>query len=424
LKRCARTGDANMAQAYGENLKQAMDTLRTHKLRSSLTVFGVVLGVSVIMLVAALITGFDQQIQENIKQFGADTAFVTKWDQGRHGGPPPLEERQRKPLTVEDAKALQESCPAVKNVTAFLMARWDQVHSVRTKAGEVTAIDFRGVQPNFGQVYANAATLQGRFISEGDDLHKEKVVMLGENVAPVLFPDGQAVGKDVMIDGSDFLVIGVVEKPKGGFGMGDEDRRVLIPFSTFHKIYPMADELNIRMQAFPKVLNQAVDQAREVLERRRKVPYGGKDNFSIETAEQQVAEFHNIVGMVALAMVVLSSIGLLVGGIGVMNIMLVSVTERTREIGVRKAIGAKSRDITWQFLLEAMTLTGAGGVIALILVNALVLLIQVALKWPGRVPLWAAVTGIAVSVSVGLVFGVWPAMKAAKLDPVEALRYE
>jgi putative ABC transport system permease protein len=413
-----------MAQAYGENLKQAMDTLRTHKLRSSLTVFGVVLGVSVIMLVAALITGFDQQIQENIKQFGADTAFVTKWDQGRHGGPPPLEERQRKPLTVEDAKALQESCPAVKNVTAFLMARWDQVHSVRTKAGEVTAIDFRGVQPNFGQVYANAATLQGRFISEGDDLHKEKVVMLGENVAPVLFPDGQAVGKDVMIDGSDFLVVGVVEKPKGGFGMGDEDRRVLIPFSTFHKIYPMADELNIRMQAFPRVLNQAVDQAREVLERRRKVPYGGKDNFSIETAEQQVAEFHNIVGMVALAMVVLSSIGLLVGGIGVMNIMLVSVTERTREIGVRKAIGAKSRDITWQFLLEAMTLTGAGGVIALILVNALVLLIQVALKWPGRVPLWAAVTGIAVSVSVGLVFGVWPAMKAAKLDPVEALRYE
>jgi putative ABC transport system permease protein len=424
LKLCARTGDANMAQAYGENLKQAMDTLRTHKLRSSLTVFGVVLGVSVIMLVAALITGFDQQIQENIKQFGADTAFVTKWDQGRHGGPPPLEERQRKPLTVEDAKALQESCPAVKNVTAFLMARWDQAHSVRTKAGEVTGIDFRGVQPNFGQVYANAATLQGRFISEGDDLHKEKVVMLGENVAPVLFPDGQAVGKDVMIDGSDFLVVGVVEKPKGGFGMGDEDRRVLIPFSTFHKIYPMADELNIRMQAYPKVLSQAVDQAREVLERRRKVPYGGKDNFSIETAEQQVAEFHNIVGMVALAMVVLSSIGLLVGGIGVMNIMLVSVTERTREIGVRKAIGARRGDITWQFLLEAMTLTGAGGVIALILVNALVFLIQVALKWPGRVPLWAAVTGIAVSVSVGLVFGVWPAMKAAKLDPVEALRYE
>jgi putative ABC transport system permease protein len=227
-----------------------------------------------------------------------------------------------------------------------------------------------------------------------------------------------------MIDGSDFLVVGVVEKPKGGFGMGDEDRRVLIPISTFRKVYPTADEVNMRAQAFPKMLDQAVDQVREVLERRRNVPFGGKDNFSIATAEQQVEEFHNIVGKVALATVVLSSIGLLVGGIGVMNIMLVSVTERTREIGIRKAIGAKSRDITWQFLLEAMTLTGTGGVIALLLVNALVLLIRVTLQWPGSVPAWAAGTGVAVSVSIGLIFGVWPAMKAAKLDPVEALRYE
>ena len=413
-----------MAQACGENLKQAMDTLRTHKLRSALTVFGVVLGVSVIMLVAALLTGFDQQIQQNINQFGADTAFITKWDQGRHGGPPPLEEQQRKPLTLEDAVALKEKCPAVKDVTVFLQTNWSHTHAVRTKAGEVSAIDFRGVQPNFGEVYANAATLEGRFIGEGDDLHKEKVVLLGQNVAPVLFPEGHPVGKDVLIDGEDFLVIGVVEKPKGGFGMGDEDRRVLIPFSTFRKIYPDADEVQMRAQAYPKMLDQAVDQMTEVLERRRNVPYGGKDNFSIGTAEQEVSNFHSIMMMVYLAMIVLSGIGLLIGGVGVMNIMLVSVTERTREIGVRKAIGAKSKDITWQFLLEAMTLTGAGGVIALVLVNGMVLLIRLTLKWPGSVPVWAASTGIAVSVIVGLVFGVWPAMKAAKLDPVEALRYE
>jgi putative ABC transport system permease protein len=392
-------------------------------MRSALTVFGVVLGVSVIMLVAGLINGFDQTIQEQIKQFGSDTAFISKWDQGRHGDAP-LEERQRKALTIDDERAILEGCTQVKSVTAFLQTDWMHPHSVRTKAGEVTAIDYRGVQPNFGQVYANAATLEGRFIGEGDDLHKEKVVMLGENVAPVLFPEGHPVGKDVTIDGSDFLVIGVVEKPKGGFGIGDEDRRVLIPYSTFKKIYPDATEVSMRAQAVPARLSDAVDQIREVLERRRGVPYGGKDNFSINTAEEQVAEFHNIMVMVYVATIVLSSIGLLIGGVGVMNIMLVSVTERTREIGVRKAIGARNGDITWQFLLEAMTLTGAGGLIALILVNGLVLLIRLTLDWHGVVPLWAIVAGLVVSVSIGLIFGVWPATKAAKLDPVEALRYE
>jgi len=413
-----------MAQAYGENLKQAMDTLKAHKLRSFLTVFGVVLGVSVIMLVAALITGFDHQVQENVKQYGADTAFISRFDQGPHGGGRrPKDERERKPLTLEDAEAIKEGSPAVKNVTVFL-TWWEQQHSVRTKSGEVSAIDFRGVQANFGQVYANAATLEGRFISEGDDLHREKVVMLGENAAPVLFPGVSPVGKDVMIDGSAFLVIGVVEKPKGMFGNDDEDRRVLIPYNTFRKIYPGAYENSIRLQAYPNMLDQAVDQATEVLRRRRNVPFNGKDSFSIQTSQQIVEQFHSILGMVALATIVLSGIGLLIGGVGVMNIMLVSVTERTREIGIRKAIGAKSGDITWQFLLEAMTLTGAGGVIALLLVNGLVLLVRLGLKWPGSVPVWAAVTGIVVSVCVGLVFGVWPAMKAAKLDPVEALRYE
>ena len=401
-----------------------MDTLRTHKMRSALTVFGVVLGVSVIMLVAALLTGFDYTIQENMKQFGADTAFVSKWDQGFHGGSAPLEERLRKPLTLEDANAIKDGSRAVKSVTAFIQTPWMQSHTVRTKSGEVTAIDFRGVQPNFGQVYANAATIEGRFIAEGDDLHKEKVVMLGENVAPVLFPGGHPIGKDVMIDGTNFQVIGVVEKPKGGFGMGDEDRRVLIPFNTFKKIYPAADELNMRIQAYPGQLDQMVDEATEILRRRRNVAYNGKNNFSIATPAQEVDEFHNIMTMVYLGTMVLSAIGLLIGGVGVMNIMLVSVTERTREIGVRKAIGAKRKDITWQFLLEAMTLTGAGGILALVLVNALVLLIRATLKWHGVVPIWAAALGITVSVSIGLIFGVWPAMKAAKLDPVEALRYE
>ena len=303
-----------MAQAYGENLRQAMDTLRTHKLRSALTVFGVVLGVSVIMLVAALITGFNQKIEEEIKQYGADTAFITKWDRSRNG-PPALEERQRKPLTEEDAQAIREGCPAVKRASAWIAPSWEQTHAIRTKAGTVTAIDFRGVEPDFGLVYANATLSEGRFISEGDNLHKEKVVLIGENVAPALFPEGQAVGKDVFIDGSAFQVIGVLEKAKGGFGADEEDRRVLIPYSTFKKIYASADDVSIRAQAYPGRLEEAVDQIREVMERRRGVPFGGKDNFSISTAEQQVAQFHDMVDKVALATVVLSSIGLLVGGI-------------------------------------------------------------------------------------------------------------
>jgi putative ABC transport system permease protein len=199
---------------------------------------------------------------------------------------------------------------------------------------------------------------------------------------------------------------------------------VLIPYSTFRKVYPGSYENFIRMQARENQLDLAVDQTREVLRRRRNVPYDKPDNFSLQTSQQQVEEFHNIVGKVALATVVLSSIGLLIGGVGVMNIMLVSVTERTREIGVRKAIGARRGDITWQFLLEAMTLTGVGGLIALLGVNGLVLLIRTATSWRPVVPLWAVIVGIVVSVSIGLIFGVWPATKAAKLDPVEALRYE
>src|SRR5213595_3957008 len=284
-----------MAQQHGENLKQAMDTLRAHKLRSFLTVFGVVLGVSVIMLVAALITGFDQQVQESIKQYGADTAFVSRFDQGPHGGRRPKEERERKPLTLEDAQAIKELCPAVKDLTVFINW-WEQQHSVRTKDGEVTAIDFRGVEPNFGQVYANAATLEGRFITEVDNVHREKVVMLGENAAPVLFPNVSPVGKDVMIDGSAFRVIGVVEKPKGMFGQDDEDRRVLIPYNTFRKIYLGAYENSIRIQAYPNMLDQAVDQATEVLRRRRNVPYDGKNSFSIQTSQQIVEQFHSILG--------------------------------------------------------------------------------------------------------------------------------
>jgi len=410
-------------QDFRENLILALDTLRSHKLRSFLTVLGVVIGVGVIIVVVALLDAFNKTIVEEISGFGADTAFISRFPQGPHFGRLTKEERMRKPLTLEDGQGILEASPAVKSVAVSIF-RWRHPTGVRYKDNEVTGADFRGTFPSFMEVYANASMKTGRFFTESENLHREKIVVIGENVADALFPRVDAVGKEILVDGSPFLVLGVFEKPKGGFGMEDEDRRVVIPYYTFRKIYPGEEEHGIRIQARTGQLDLAVDEAREVLRRRRNVGYSQPDNFSIQTSQQAVEQFHQIVGAIALVMVVLSSIGLLVGGVGVMNIMLVSVTERTREIGVRKAIGARRRDIAWQFIFEATTLTAMGGVIGILLAGSIALLIPVVTGMKAAVPLWAVVAGLVVSASVGLIFGVWPALKAAQLDPVEALRYE
>ncbi len=412
-----------MKQDFRENLFLALDTLRSHKLRSFLTVLGVVIGVAVIILVGALIAGFERTISSEILGFGADTAFVFKFQQGIRFGRLSKEERMRKPLTREDGEAILEACPAVKAIAISLFPP-EETHRVSYNGVEVVGLDFRGTFPAFTQVYANAVLKEGRFFTDAENIHREEVVVIGENVASALFPGGGAVGLEVRADGNPLRVVGVFEKPKGGFGNADEDRRVVLPYYTFRKIYPNAKDHGFRIQAYPGQLDLAVDEAREALRRRRNDGYDKPDSFSIQTNQQIVAQFKDIIGGVALAMVVLSSIGLLIGGVGVMNIMLVSVTERTREIGVRKAIGARRRDITWQFLFEAMTLTAAGGVIGILFSGGLAMLIPRVTTMEATVPLWSVAAGLAVSVSVGLIFGVWPAVKAARLDPVEALRYE
>ena len=412
-----------MRQDFRENLWLALDTLRTHKLRSFLTVLGVVIGVGVIILVGALLNGFQQAIAGEILGFGADTAFVSKFESGIHIGRLTNEERMRKPMALEEGEAILPSCPAVKAVAISLFPP-EETHRVSYRGAEVVALDFRGTFPTFIQVYANAQLKEGRFFTDSENLHRERVVVVGESVEKALFPPGGALGKQLQVDGSPFVIIGVFQMPKGGFGMNDEDRRVVLPYWTFHAIYPAAKDHGFRVQAYPGLLDLAVDQTREMLRRRRNVKYDLPDNFSIETNQQIVGQFNEIIGGVALAMVVLSSIGLLIGGVGVMNIMLVSVTERTREIGVRKAIGARRRDIAWQFLLEAMALTGSGGLIGITFFWGIALLIPRVTSMDAAVPLWAVAAGLAVSISVGLIFGVWPAVKAARLDPIEALRYE
>jgi putative ABC transport system permease protein len=413
-----------MQQDFKENLQLAFDTVRTHKLRSFLAILGVMIGVSLIILVVGLVQGFRQTIQDEITAEGIDTAFVSRFDQGPQNGHRPKDEKTRKPLTLDDAVAIRQLCPAIKQI-AVSAFQWQLAHTARYQKNEVEGTDFRGTFPAYLEVYSNATMKAGRFFTEAENEHRENVVVIGENIATAFFPSiDDALGKQILVDGSTYLVVGVFEKPLGGFGTNDEDRRTVIPYYTFMKLYPSSYEIGYRFLAYPSKLDAAVDQLREVLRRRRNVPYTAPDNFSIQTQVEVVRQFNDIIGGVVLAVIVLSSIGLLIGGMGVMNIMLVSVTERTREIGVRKAIGARSRDITWQFLFEAMTLTGTGGIIGILLGSGLALMVPVVSSLKAVVPAWAVIVGFTVSVSIGLIFGVWPATKAARLNPVEALRYE
>jgi len=411
-------------QDFRENLQLAFDTIRSHKLRSFLAVLGVMIGVALIILVVGLVQGFRVNIEDELMAEGADTAWISRFEQGPHLGRRPKEERQRKPLTLEDGLAVRKLCPAVKQI-AVSVFQWELAHNTRYQNNEVQGAEFRGTFPAYLEVYSNANLKAGRFFTDAENEHRDNVVVLGENTAQALFLDIEdALGKEIIVDGSEFRVVGVLQKQNGGFGTNDEDRRVIIPFYTFFKLYPGSYEIAMRMQAYPGKLNTAVDQIREVLRRRRNVAYDKPDNFFIQTNIETMKQFDDIIQGVVLAIVVLSSIGLLIGGMGVMNIMLVSVTERTREIGVRKAIGARRSDITWQFLLEAVALTGTGGVIGILVGSSLVALVPVVSAMKAVVPLWAVIAGFSVSVSIGLIFGVWPATKAARLDPVEALRYE
>jgi putative ABC transport system permease protein len=411
-------------QDFPENFSLAIDTVREHKFRSFLAVLGVTIGVMLIILVVGLVEGFRSTIQDEITSSGVNTAWAWRFNQGPTTGRRPKEERDRKPLTLADGQAVQQLCPAVKQTTIAIY-EWTTPHNVRYQKNEVQGGEFRGTFASYPEVDSSETMKAGRFFTEAENYHKDNVVVIGQDVATALFPTiDDALGKQVLVDGSDFLVLGVFEKPVGGIGTNDEDRRVVVPYYTFTKIFPASFEVFLGFLAYPGHLDTAVDQTREVLRRRRNVPYDKPDDFSIQTNAEAVQQFNDIIGGVALVVVVLSSIGLLIGGIGVMNIMLVSVTERTREIGVRKAIGARSRDITWQFLFEAMTLTGTGGILGILVGCGVVLLVPVVSSLKAVIPLWAVVVGFAVSVSIGLIFGVWPATKAARLNPVEALRYE
>jgi putative ABC transport system permease protein len=412
-------------QHVRENLWLALDTLRTHKFRSILTVLGVLMGTTTVILVASLIQGLNKQMADMAEGFGTRTIFIYKLPPFTIA--PTREERLRKPLTYDDALALKAECPDLEDVSV-LVFNWQPPAppfvTVKYKGQEIVDAQFFGNTANNFRI-TNANLADGRLFTDVDNFHRRDVAVIGAEVTARLFQSEDAIGKSIVADGHSLTVIGTLERRKEFLGDTTVDRRVFVPYLTFRKYYPNVKDNFISGEALPGRIDQSIEEARGVLRRRRHVKPADPDSFSVSSAESLVQQFDQIISTVALVMIVLSSIGLLVGGIGVMNIMLVSVTERTREIGVRKAIGARRSDITWQFLLEAMTLTGAGGLIGISIGWLFSFIIRTIFpSMPTTVPFWSVVAGFVVAVSVGLFFGIWPALKASRLDPIVALRYE
>ncbi len=403
-------------------IKLAMASIREAKMRSFLTVLGVIIGTSTIIGVGSIIAGLDGAITDIIKQFGPDTMIVFKFRGGFRTGNLTPEEWKRKPITYENALAIEARCPSVEHASPYLFPDNRVIRKVRYKGNEVYRIQIGGTDENY--VASGVEMKYGRFFTDTENRHHLPVAVVGESIPTQLFPNVDPTGKWIDVNGQQAQVIGVMKKPAASLP-GDDDNRILMPYFSMHKMFPSANENMLVVTAKPGELAKAIDEVRMVLRQERRVKYNDPDNFWISTAEQMIADFHNVTEMVALVMIVLSSIGLLVGGIGVMNIMLVSVTERTHEIGIRKAIGARRFDIVLQFLTEAATLTFLGGLCGMVL--GWMISVAARLIFPSlvtQVPLWAAAIGVIMSVAVGLFFGIWPANKAARLDPVVALRYE
>ena len=409
---------------HRENVVMALQTLLAHKFRSFLTVLGIIIGVLTVIVIASILTGLRQNIITFVEEYGTDNIFAFHLSTGPRMGNRPREEWLRKPLTVADAKAIREQCPSVQDV-AWEGFRWGSNVKVVYKGNILRSFQFRGVPANYAEVI-NIEVAEGRFFTEVEDDHRMKVCFIGADTREALFPHSDPLGKQILINGHPFTVVGVMKKRKGGFfGENEQDNTVSIPYNSFHKMFPWEDKHFLLIQAKSGMLTQALDEVESLLRRRREVKPSEPRNFDLSTADRIIEQFDSITAAVGLIAIAISSIGLLVGGIGVMNIMLVSVTERTREIGVRKAIGATQRDIISQFLFEAMTLTGIGGILGIVLAVAVSYIVMALFPaLPASIPSWAVITGFTVSVTIGLVFGVWPARKAARLDPIEALRYE
>ncbi len=415
---------------FYENVLMAFDTLRQHKLRSFLTILGVVIGTTTVIVIAAFVSGIDSRVSKEIEAFGTNSVYAFKFEPGFNFNPS-MEERTRKPLTEADADAIRNECASCDYVSPFMSpvdftaGPFTERINVRNKEIEMTNATVQGAATDYFRMGVSHLS-EGRFFTEEEEVRRATVAVIGIDVANTLFPFSNALEQQIQIEGRNYRVIGVLQEREiflvGAEDPNNENKAVYLPFKTIKQLYPANEDCFIMAMAKPGRLNEAMEEMRLILRRQRRVPPEQKDNFGVQTSDEIVKQFGAITSGVFILMVAISSVGLLIGGIGVMNVMLVSVTERTKEIGVRKAIGARRVDIITQFLIEAVTLTALGGVLGILIGVGLSMLIQFIL--PTYIPIWAPIVGFCVSVGIGLVFGLLPAWKAASLDPIDALRYE
>jgi len=416
-----------------ENLLVALDTLRSHKVRSALTVLGIVIGVTSVISVAAIIDGLNGFIAQRVEKMGSRTYMISRFSFGAGFGRVPEHIRKRKYLSYTDAQFLKETCPSIDTASAFSgrpLSPTDmsggQPNVIQYGSERVERIILRAAEPELGAVMPLFNVAYGRFVSPFDLQHARPVVVLGDAMAQSLFPRLDPIGKTVRLNGYLMEVIGVFDQDPGMFGGPGVDQIAVIPLTTFRKMYPEAREFLIAFTVAPQADRAiAVNEVIEAMRRVRRVPHNGENDFEVFSPDFLSDLWNRLTGALVVLTSAISSMGLLIGGIGVMNIMLISVTERTAEIGIRKAIGARRGDIRAQFLMEAMTLSMTGGILGLLFGGLISVTVRTLMpSVPASLsPFWVFF-GVMISVGVGLFFGYYPASRAAKLDPVVCLRYE
>jgi putative ABC transport system permease protein len=423
-----------------EIVAMSIDTLRTSKMRSALTVLGVVIGITSIVGMTSLIRGFDESLRNSIREMGPNTIFVQKMSGLSFAAGKTLLELIKRPnLTREDAAAIARECPSVALIDVWLGAMGNSQARIYYGNQRTPQIAILGATENFAAVNFVKLDL-GRFFIPAEVEHRRQVVVLGHAPATSLFPNIDPIGKKVRIGANEFTVIGTLGKRPTPGGFGSADDFVVIPFTAHEKFYGRVLKAtgytggNIGPQAFRTAMiavipregqrDAALREVEAVMRIRHNLRLEQPNDFELATQDAALKVWDQFSQATFLALVVISSIALMVGGIGVMAIMMISVTERTREIGVRKALGARRREILWQFLIEAVFLTSAGGIIGIICGSAIGVGVHYISGFPVSLPWWSFALGIGFSATVGIFFGLFPAIKASRLDPIEALRYE